>query len=100
MTVSTDRGVSEEGLAWHEAGHAVAVVKLGFTLCRVAITIDGEGHGPRRAGTFDGHVAGVVARRAALLEGGLVFLVHDDHAEVGDRREHRRARSDHDARLY
>ncbi len=44
-------------------------------------------------------VAGVVARVAFVLVGGVVLLVHDDQAEVLDRREHGRARTDAHARL-
>ena len=48
----------------------------------------------------DGEVARRVAKAAfVLLERGVVFLVDDDHAEIGHRREHRRARAEHDARL-
>src|SRR5204863_3149665 len=34
-----------------------------------------------------------------LLERGVVFLVDDHHAEIGDWREHRRTRPQHDARF-
>ncbi len=37
---------------------------------------------PRMRARIDGHVARVVARRALLLERGLVLLVDDDHAEL------------------
>ena len=64
----------------------------------------------RRRAEHDGHAGalraqdGEVARRIAeaalvLLERRVVFLVDDDDAEIGDRREHRRARAEHDARL-
>ncbi len=43
--------------------------------------------------------ARVVGRLALLLVRGVVFLVDDDKPEVGERREHRRARADHDAHL-
>jgi hypothetical protein len=48
----------------------------------------------------DGEVAGRIAEPAfVLLERGVVFLVDDDHAEIGDWREHRRTRPQHDARF-
>jgi hypothetical protein len=34
-----------------------------------------------------------------LLERGVVFLVDDDDAEIGDGREHRRTGTQHDARF-
>ena len=40
-------------------------------------------------------LAGVVARRLALLVGGVVLLVDDEEARVGDGSEGRRARADH-----
>ena len=43
--------------------------------------------------------AGVVARVALVLVGGVVLLVDDDQPEVVDRREHGRARPDADPRL-
>jgi hypothetical protein len=65
-----------------------------------------EGLGPRRRRADHerraaalGDVAGVVARVALVLVGGVVLLVDDDQAEVDDRREHRRARAHADARL-
>ncbi len=45
------------------------------------------------AGSLLGHRAGVVAGIALVLVGGLVFLVHDDQADVAQRREYGRARS-------
>ncbi len=48
----------------------------------------------------DGEVARRIAEAAfVLLERGVVFLVDDDEAEIRDRREHRGARAEHDARL-
>ena len=41
-----------------------------------------------QAGTHDGHVAGMVARRRFLLEGALVLLVDDDEAEFARWSEH------------
>ena len=70
--------------------------------------LQGLERGSRRA-QHDGHRGalraqdGEIARRIAkaalvLLERGVVFFVDDDDAEIGDRREHRRARAEHDAR--
>ena len=56
-----------------------------------------RGAGAARALGGDG--ARVVARVALVLVGGVVLLVDDDQAEVGDRREHGRARADRDPRL-
>ncbi len=48
----------------------------------------------------DGQVARRVAQRSlVLLEGGIVFLVHHDQPELRHRREHRRARAEHQACL-
>ena len=46
----------------------------------------------------DGHVAGMVARCLVLLIGILVLLVHDDDAQVFERRKNRAARADDDPR--
>ena len=43
-------------------------------------------------------VASGVAQPVLLLERGIVLLVHDDQAQLGQRREHREARADHDPR--
>ena len=51
------------------------------------------------AGAPAGDPARVVAGVALVLIGALVLLVDDDQAEIVDRREHGRARSDADARL-
>ncbi len=45
----------------------------------------------------DRDLAGVVTRRLALLVARLVLLVDDDRAEVGERREDRRARANGDS---
>ena len=50
-------------------------------------------------GALGGDVAGVVARVAFVLVGGVVLLVDDDQTEILDRREHGRARADADPRL-
>ena len=50
-------------------------------------------------GALGGDLAGVVARVPLVLVGGVVLLVDHDQAEVGDGREHRRARPDADPRL-
>src|SRR5919106_4056553 len=47
----------------------------------------------------DCHLAGVIARRLAILVAPLVLLVHDDRAEVLERREDRRSRADGDSLL-
>ena len=47
-------------------------------------------------GTPGGHFAGMIAGRGLLLVRALVFLVHDDKAQVGDGGEHRGPRSKHD----
>ena len=44
----------------------------------------------------DRHIAPVIARRLVLLVRGVVLLIHDDEAGIGERRKHRRARADHD----
>ena len=48
------------------------------------------------AGAHDRHVAAVVARGFVLLVRGVVLLVHDHEPQPGQRREHGRARADHD----
>ena len=52
-----------------------------------------------QAGTHDGHVAGMVARRRFLLERAFVLLVDDDEAELARRSEHGAAGADHDLNL-
>ena len=47
----------------------------------------------------DGDVPPVIARRLFLLVARLLLFIHDDQAQIFERREHRRARSHHDARL-
>ena len=51
------------------------------------------------AGPHDGHVAGMVARRQFLLEGGFMFLIDDDQAQLARRREHGTAGPDDDLNL-
>ena len=63
------------------------------------VAVPGEQHGAGLPGAALGDVAGVVARVALLLVGRVVLLVDHDQSEVGDRREHRRARPDAHARL-
>ena len=46
-----------------------------------------------------GDVPGVVAGRRLRLIGALLLLIHDDEADVPQRREHRRPGSQHDVRL-
>ncbi|MBE7452555.1 MAG: hypothetical protein HS111_27850 [Kofleriaceae bacterium] len=58
---------------------------------------DGDGAGA--LGADQGDVAAVVAHALVLLERAVVLLVDDDHPQVGDRREHRRARAEGDAGL-
>ena len=54
-----------------------------------------EQHGRAfEARAIDGDVAAVVARRFFLLVAGFLFLVHDDQAEIFERRENGRARAD------
>ena len=48
-------------------------------------------------GAQNRHIAGVVARRAFLFIGGLVFLIDDDQPEVRQWREHGGARTNYDA---
>ena len=52
---------------------------------------------PLRANHRD--VAAVVARRFLLLVAGLLLFVHDDQADIFERREDRRARAHHHARF-
>jgi hypothetical protein len=59
----------------------------------------GHEHCPGLGGAALSHAAGVVARVAFVLVGGIVLLVDDDEPEVADRREDRRARTDAHARL-
>ena len=58
-----------------------------------------EQHGVVVGRTLPGDAAGVVAGVALVLVGGVVLLVDHHEAEVGDRREDRRARADADLRL-
>jgi hypothetical protein len=56
-------------------------------------------HGALGARTNDGHLAGVIARRVALLVARLVLLVDDDRAEVLQRGKDRRTGAHGDALL-
>ena len=47
----------------------------------------------------DGDVPPVIARRFFLLVAGLLLFIHDNQAQIFERRENCRARSHHDARL-
>src|SRR2546422_148407 len=49
--------------------------------------------------TAPARCARVIAHALVLLERAVVLLVDDDHAEVGERREHRRPRADRDPGL-
>ena len=46
----------------------------------------------------DGDIARVIARRFFLFVGGLVFFIDDNQPEIFQRREHRAAGADDDAR--
>ena len=73
------------------------------TFCRVSSDGVAEPSTTGAAGALraqDREIARRVAKAALLLlERGVVFLVDDHDAEIRDRREHRRARAEHDARL-
>ena len=47
----------------------------------------------------DGDITGRIAHSVLLLEGRVVFLIDDDQTQARQRREHREARAEHDARL-
>jgi hypothetical protein len=51
------------------------------------------------AGTEDSQVARRIADAVLLFEGGVVLLVDDDQAELGQRREDGQAGAEHDARF-
>ena len=55
--------------------------------------------GALQPGPLRGHTAGVVPGIALVLVGGVVLLVHHDHAQPRHRGEHRRAGAHHDPRL-
>ena len=83
--------------AFRERGVAVALasgVLQRLQGRRGAAEHDRNGKQP---GALDGHVARRVAQAVLLLEGCVVLFVDDHHAQVGERREHRRARADQDA---
>ena len=69
------------------------------TLSGRGVALPRSSSAPQRAARCDRDVAGVVARVAFVLVGGVVLLVDDDQTEVFDRREHGRARADADPRL-
>ena len=72
---------------------------------RVRVRFDGgsgraENHrAPLEARAHHRHVAAVVARALVLLVRPVVLLVDDDQPEIGNRREHRGARSDDHPRV-
>ena len=55
-------------------------------------------HGALERGSLRRHRPRVIARVGLLLVPGVVLLVDADHTEPGERREHGRARTDHDRR--
>ena len=79
--------------------------RLGSSSRSSSCQLSGRGVAVRRAaprrlgGPPAGDLAGVVARVALLLVGGVVLLVDHDQAEIGDRSEDGRARPDADPRL-
>ena len=108
--------------AWLVCGCSAPAVSRMSTIStggsRRAVDACGQAHaaqrvdalGPRRGAAGEqqraglpraprGDVAGVVARVALVLVGGVVLLVEDDQPEPLDRREDGRARPDADARL-
>ena len=92
------------------AGSTAPPCRVGRVMPAVAAGLDvgqrlqagrgGDQHRRRRAEAraHHGHVAGVVDDALLLLERGLVLLVDDDQAEVGERQEQRGAGADHDRR--
>ena len=76
-----------------------------FPCARVMETFErGRGGAEQRHRAFelrahDGDIAPVVARRFFLLVAGLLLLVHDDQADIFERRKNGRARAHHDARF-
>ncbi len=54
-------------------------------------------HCIRHLGPHHRHVARVIARHLFLLIRRILLLVHDHQRQIGDRREHRRARAHHHA---
>ena len=60
---------------------------------------DQHGGAVRQACPHHGHVAGVVDDAILLLEGGLVFLVHHDEAEIGEWQEQGGTGADDDGGL-
>ena len=92
----------------HAHGRQRARVDAVRAACRCGERVPGlrarrggadEQPGAGAARALGGDGAGVVARVALVLVGGVVLLVDDDQPEVGDRREDRRARADRDPRL-
>ena len=79
--------------------------QLVLAVARVVVALEGRSGGAEHHdGVFemravDGCVATVIPRRFFLLVAGLVLLIHDDQAEVFERRENRGARADHYARF-
>ena len=64
------------------------------TLSGRGVALPASSTAPCCARPADGDRAGVVARVPLVLVGRVVLLVDDDQADVGERREHRRARPD------
>ena len=87
-------------------GSGRASTRLGSVRCGSARQVSGRGVAEPAssaragaAGALGGDEPGVVARVALVLVGRVVLLVDHDQPEVGDRREHGRARADGDPRL-
>ena len=60
---------------------------------------DQDGRAGAEPRAHHGHVAGIIDDAVLLLEGGLVLLVHHDHAQVWEGQEQRRPGADHHGRL-
>ena len=91
--------ISTGGSDARRRARAAAARRSARTLSGRGVALPATQHRAAARPRASGDAAGVVARVALVLVGGVVLLVDDDQPESVDRREDRRARADADARL-
>ncbi len=101
-------GAHVQGAQPRHGGAAGAFGQVQAPVAFAVCVVQGLQRGRRRAEhhrhleplrPHQGEVARRVAKALLLLEGGVVLLVDDDHAGMGERGEDRRPRADHHGRL-
>ena len=102
---SSRRSTMRTSASGRFATRAIEFEQLIFSGARVVVGLKRRrGRTQQRDGAFQaraihGRVAAVVTRSFLLLVAGFLLFVHDDEAEIFERREDRGARADHHARF-